>query len=188
MFAVNTFGRTANPASTIYDLFLDVNGDGVADYDIEAVDYGLVTTGSPDGTLVVAVFDLNAGTGVLEYFADAPTDGSVALLQVVAADVGITGANPRFTNTAQTTDYVTGNTDSITTMAGFNAFTNAISTGAFASLSPGAKTSVPVSLNATEFKQTPALGVMVVSLDNMTGVGALSQALLLDLGTQSHGH
>jgi len=29
VFAMNTFGRTSNPATTVYDILLDVNGDGV---------------------------------------------------------------------------------------------------------------------------------------------------------------
>jgi len=72
--------------------------------------------------------------------------------------------------------------------AGFNALTNAISTGAFASLAPGAKSGVVVSHNAMELKLRSALGVMVVSLENMTGEGALSQALLLSVASQPHSH
>jgi minor extracellular serine protease Vpr len=186
VFAVNTFGRTSNPATTVYDLFLDVNGDGVPDYDVEAADLGTLTTGLPNGVLVVAVFNLKTQAATLEFFATAPTDGSVVLLQVVAADVGVTSANPRFSYTAQTSDILTGNIDAITTPASFNAFNNAISTGAFVQLAPGAKASVPISLDATEFKKTPALGVMVVSLENKTGEEEQSQALLLPLGGHDH--
>jgi subtilisin family serine protease len=178
-FAVNTFARSSNPVTTVYDLFLDVDGDGVPDYDVEAVDLGFLTTGSFNGEMVVAVFNLNTGSGVLEFLATAPTDGSTVLLPLVAADVGITSANPRFSYTAQTTDLTTSNVDKITTAAGFNAFNNSISTGAFAVLAPGASASVPIAIDRKEFARTPALGAMVVSLDNTTQEN--EQALLLHL-------
>jgi minor extracellular serine protease Vpr len=178
-FAVNTFGRTSNPTSVIYDLFLDVDGDGVPDYDVEAADFGLLTTGVADGRMAVAVFNLATKRGVLEFLATAPTDGSTVLLPLVAKDVRISSANPRFSYVAQTTDLATGNVDTISTSARFNAFNNAVSTGAFVLLPPGASASVPMSIDRTEFARTPALGAMVVSLDNMTKDN--EQALLLHL-------
>jgi minor extracellular serine protease Vpr len=178
-FAVNTFGRASNPDTNIYDLFLDVNGDGVPDYDVEAADYGLLTTGTANGLVVVGVFDLATGAGVLEFPATAPTDGTTVLLPLVAADVGITSKNPRFSYFAQATDLATGIGDTISTPAHFNAFNNSISTGTFVALAPGASASVPLAINRKEFALTPALGEMVVSLDNVTKENA--QALLLRL-------
>ncbi|HEV7612988.1 MAG TPA: S8 family serine peptidase [Steroidobacteraceae bacterium] len=180
VFAVNTFGRSSNPATTVYDVLVDVNGDGAPDYDIEAVDLGLLTTGSPNGELVVAVFDLNLGGGVLEFFATAPTDGTTVLLPLVAADIGITAANPRFSYVALTTDLLSAKTDMSTSAASFNAFNSSISTGAYVSLAPGMKASVPLTIDRTEFRKTPALGQMVVTLENKTKEN--DQALLLRLG------
>jgi minor extracellular serine protease Vpr len=180
-FAVNTFKRSSNPVTNVYDLFLDVNGDGIPDYDVEAVDLGYLTAaGAYNGEMVVAVFNLATGSGVLEFLATAPTDGSTVLLPLVAADVGITSANPRFSYTAQTMDTTTGSVDVITAPASFNAFNSAISTGAFVALAPGGSASVPLAINRKEFALTPALGAMVVSLENMTKEN--EQALLLRLG------
>jgi minor extracellular serine protease Vpr len=179
-FAVNTFKRSSNPVTTVYDLFLDVNGDGIPDYDVEAADLGVLTgAGAFTGEMVVAVFNLATGSGVLEFLATAPTDGTTVLLPLVAADVGITSANPRFSYTAQTTDQITGSVDVITAPAAFNAFNSAISTGAFVSLAAGGSASVPLAINRKEFTLTPALGAMVVSLENMTNEN--DQALLLRL-------
>ncbi len=59
VFAVNTFARTSNPVTSVYDVLVDVNGDGTPDYDIEAADLGLLTgTGSFNGRMAVAVFNL----------------------------------------------------------------------------------------------------------------------------------
>ena len=180
VFAVNTFGRTSNPATTVYDVLVDVNGDGKPDYDIEAADLGLLTTGSPNGQMVVAVFDLNLGGGVFEFPATASTDGSTVLLPLVAADIGITAANPRFSYVATTSDLLSAKTDATTSSASFNAFDSSISNGAFVSLSPGMKASVPLTINRAEFRKTPALGQMVVTLENQTKEN--DQALLLRLG------
>jgi minor extracellular serine protease Vpr len=180
-FAVNTFAPASNPVTSVYDLLLDVNGDGVPDYDVEAADLGLLTGGGFTGLMAVAVFNLAKPTapGVLEFLAIAPTDGTTVLMPLVASDVGITSSNPRFSYVAQTTDLLTGNVDSIITPAKFNAFNNSISTGAFVSLAPGANASVPIAIDRTEFALTPALGAMVASLENLTKDNR--QALLLRL-------
>jgi len=179
VFAVNTFGRTSNPVTSVYDVLVDVNGDGVPDYDIEAADLGSFTGAGVTGEMVVAVFNLATGAGALEFFATAPTDGTTVLMPLVAADAGITATNPRFSYTAQTADLLTGNVDAVTTAARFNAYNSSISTGAFATLPPGASASVPLSIDRREFRLTPALGQMVVSLENRASDG--SEALLVPL-------
>jgi subtilisin family serine protease len=179
VFAINTYGRPSNPAFSVYDILVDVDGDGIPDFDIEAADLGNLTTGSYNGTSVVAVFDLNAGGGFLEFLTTAPTDGTTVLLPVVAGDLGITSAAPRFSYFTQAVDLTTGNADAINTPAKFNAFNNALSTGAFAVLAPGDSASVPLALDRAEFKLTPALGAMVVSEENLARGNA--QALLLQL-------
>ncbi|HEY6909773.1 MAG TPA: S8 family serine peptidase [Myxococcales bacterium] len=178
VFAVNTFDRWSSASTTVFDILVDVNGDGKPDFDIETADLGLFTTGSFTGQVVSAVFDLNNGGGILEFFATAPTDGSTILIPVVAADAGITPANPRFTYSAQGLDFTTGKSDALAGPAAFNAFNSAISTGAFATLAAGAQTTIPLSIDPAEFALTPPLGVMVVSLENANRAED-SQATLL---------
>jgi minor extracellular serine protease Vpr len=180
VFAVNTFAPTSNPVTNVYDVLVDVNGDGVPDYLIRAADLGRFTGAGVTGVLVTAVFNLATGAGVLEFLATAPTDGTTVLLPVVAADAGVTATNPRFSYTARTHDLLTGNVDVITTPASFNAFNSSISTGASVTLPPGTSASVPLSIDRTEFRLTPALGQMVVSLENRAREG--NQALLVSLG------
>jgi len=179
VFAVNTFGRASNPVTMEYDVLVDVDGDGTPDYDIVAADLGLLTTGSFNGQMATAVFNLSTGAGMLEFLAPAPTDGTTVLMPVIAADAGITSANPRFGYIAETFDLIGGASDTITATAKFNAFNSSISTGAFVTLAPGASASVPLSINRTEFRLTPALGQMVVSLENRVSGG--SEALLVPL-------
>jgi len=181
VFAVNTFGRTSNPVTSVYDLFLDVNGDGIPDFDVEAADLGSFLGIGFTGQMAVAVFNLatTPPSGVLEFLSTAPTDGNTVLMPLVAADVGVTTSNPRFSYVAQTADLLTGNVDTITTAVKFNAFNNSISTGAFDLLPPETSTSELIFIDRTEFALTPALGAMVVSLENMTKENR--QALLLRL-------
>jgi len=129
---------------------------------------------------VVVVFNLTAGGGVIKSLATAPTDGSTVLIPLVAADAGITAANPRFSYVVQVTDIPSGKFDAIATAASFNAFNSSISTGAFVILPPGTNASVPVSIDRTELRLTPLLGQMIVSLENLARGG--SEALLLSLG------
>jgi len=179
VFAVNTFGRSSNQVTNIYEVLVDVNGDGTPDYDIAAADLGAFTTGSFTGQMVVGVINLATGAVTLEFLATAPTDGSTVLMPLVAADAGITATNPRFSYFAQSTDF-NGSVDAIATAARFNAYDSAISTGAFFTLPPGTSASVPLVINRAEFRNTPALGQMVVSLENLARGG--SEALLLSLG------
>ena len=184
-FAVNTFAPASNPITSVYDILLDTTGGGVPNYDVEAADIGLFTGAGFTGQMFVVVFNISTGAPVKEFPAMAPTDGTTVLLPLVAADVGITSSNPRFSYVAQTTDPLAGNVDTIATPARFNAFNNSISTGAFDLLPPGTSASESISIDRTEFALTPALGVMVVSLENLTKENR--QALLLRLSGGGEG-
>jgi minor extracellular serine protease Vpr len=179
VFAVNTFGRVSNPDSMQLDILVDVNGDGVPDYDIRAVDLGGFLSGNLNGQMVTLVINLATQAAFIEFPVTAPTDSTTVLLPIVAADAGITGSNPRFSYTAQSTGN-SGAVDVITTPAKFNAFNPAISNGAFVTLPPDSSASVPLLIDREEFRKTPALGQMVVSLENLGQ--DKRQALLLSLG------
>jgi len=162
---------------------VDVNGDGKPDFDVIAVDLGAVTTGSFSGQVGVVVLNLATNTTVLEpFFANAPTDANTLLVPVVASAVGITASHPRLSYVVQSFDIIGAlGSDAILTPARFNAFHNAISTAAFATLAPRTTASVPITVDRREFRRTPALGVMVVSTENTTS--GSRQALLLPIGS-----
>jgi hypothetical protein len=110
-----------------------------------------------------------------EFPADAPTDGSIVLMPVLASDLGISPKNPRFTYTVNAFDD-TGAGESLSGTAKFNAFAPAISNAIFVSVAPNTTLEVPVAVDPVEFKKTPALGFMVVTEDNLSGA---SEANLL---------
>ena len=182
VFAINTFAPISNPSVNEYDIFVDSTGDGNPDFLVFGADLGAVQTGSSSGQLVSGVLNLQTGAIRLEFLATAPTDGTTIELAVRAADIGVIASNPRFAYQVQAIDGFTGNADVLAGTAKFNAFSSAISQGDFAELGPGARASVPVTVNADELAQTPALGQMVVSIDNSSGK---KQAILLKLDGSS---
>jgi minor extracellular serine protease Vpr len=131
----------------------------------------------------VNIFDVSKNPAVqvkqtVVFGATAPTNESTILMPIVAADVGVNASNPRFAYAAQGSDGFTGDFDFLgenaagtmtVDAARFNAFNNAVSTGAFAVVGPRSRASVPLTINPTEFATTPALGVMVVGIENFSG-------------------
>jgi hypothetical protein len=174
VFAVNVFHAWTTPVINEYDVLVDVNGDG-------KFDFAIVSVGLSSGRVRVNIIDLSTNKFVKQtvtFAATAPTNESTILMPIVAADIGVKASNPRFSYAAQGSDGFTGDFDFLgenpdgtvaANAARFNAFTNAVSTGGFAVVGPRARTSVPLTINATEFATTPALGVMVVGMENFSG-------------------
>jgi hypothetical protein len=95
---------------------------------------------------------------------------------VYTADLGLSVSNPRFTYRAEFYNLTNGAGGAVPGAALFNAFSPAISNGAYLELVPGGKASVPAAIDPAEWAKTPALGVMVVDKENRTGA---AQAALL---------
>jgi minor extracellular serine protease Vpr len=177
VFAVNTYARFSNPAAGEYDIYIDVNGDGVPDFVLFAADSGLVETGEANGQMATFLVNLATGAESAEFLADAPTDGSIVLIPVLASDLGISPTNPRFSYYLNAFD-ATGAAESVPGSASFNAFSPSVSNAMFVPVAPNTTADVPVAINPAEFQLTPALGFMVVTEDNFSGG---SEANLLPL-------
>lgn len=176
IFAINTYPHFSSPEAGEFDVLIDVNGDRKPDYDVVGIDYGFLTTGSFSGQYASVVYDLNTQTVTAAYLADAPNGGSTVLLPVHAEDLGLTTSSPAITYTETTTNLFNDSSETLPGSASFNAFTPAISSGFYVTLPPNAHLSVPVALNPSQWKKTPAKGVMVVVEDNHSGP---PQAVLL---------
>jgi hypothetical protein len=169
VFAVNVFQPFGSPAVNEYDVLVDSDRDGTADFAVVGIDFGLLTAGSFDGRLASAVVNLRTGAVVLRFLAFAPTNGTTVLLPARASDLGITAANPRFVYAGQAFSFETGAED-VTADAGiFNAFTSAVATGAFVDVPVGATVEVPVTIDNAEWALTPPTGLMVVTTDDRAG-------------------
>jgi minor extracellular serine protease Vpr len=178
IFAINGWHQSSNAAAAEYDIAIDTNGDGAPEFIVMGVDLGAVTTGAFNGIEASFTFD---ATGNLYriFYADAPMNGSIVELPAFASDMGITGAAPTFSYSITSFDLINGNVDAVPATAAYNAFTPSVSNGQFVPLAAGASATLPVSVNVAGQKTTPALGWMVVSLDNPSGA---AQAALIPVG------
>lgn len=177
-FAVNTGTRWSNPSVNEFDIYVDVDGDGVPDYIVVGVDQGAVQTGTFNGRLGSFVFSTRSAGASINFFAQAPTDSSSTVIFVLSSQLCRSGepclnaAHPRITYQAVGFDLNSGGSYAVPGSAKFNAWSSAISQGDFVSVAPGATdTSVTLTINSAEWALTPALGSMILSIDNKSGIG-----------------
>jgi hypothetical protein len=179
-FAINGWHQWSNAAAAEYDIAIDTNGDGNPEYFVIGADLGYYTTGSYDGVEASFVYDVGAKAFSKDIFeADAPMNGSVIELPVFASEMGITAAAPKFTYSITGLDLITGNVDAVPGTATYDAFAPSVSNGQYVSLARNSSATLPISVNVSLQKATPALGWMVVSLDNPNGD---DQAALIPVG------
>ena len=87
-----------------------------------------------------------------------------------AGEPCLNAANPRITYQAVGFDLLNGGTKALAGAAKYNAWSSSISQGGFVSLTPGSSdASTTIAVNSAEAALTPALGLMVVTLDNKSG-------------------
>ncbi len=190
VFAVNTWDRWSNAATTEFDIFVDVdpqNGNG-DDYVVVGADLGAVQTGVFNGQLAAFVFSTRSAGAVVNFLATAPSDGTTALLPVFttamcrATEPCLSqAASPRLTYNAVGFDVKeVGDPDVVDGLGHYNPWNEAITTGGFATVAPGATdSSNTVTINAAEWALTPARGLMVISTDNKNGK---DEAQLIEVG------
>jgi len=180
VFAINTWGRSANQTVNEYDILVDTNGDGFVDFFVVGVDLGAVLNGAFNGQMASFVIDASTGAIVDAFFADAPMNGSVVELPLLASDLGLSqnpsnpgpgkrgGQSQQFAYAVNAFWLVGGGVDS-TSVATFNPFVPPVSSGDFATLPPGSATAMSLTVDKDQQKKTPALGWLVVSVDDANG-------------------
>lgn len=169
VFAVNTWTRFSNAAIGEWDILIDVSGDGQPDFVLFSGDRGYWATGTFDGTVIDLLFDVAKGTVTPLFLADAPTDGSTVLLPVYASQLGVTPKKPTFSYAVQYFNNISGAGYAMPGQARFNAFSPSITNAAFYTVPPGVSGAVPVAIDPVQWASAPALGLMVVSVDNASG-------------------
>jgi hypothetical protein len=127
VFAVNTWKRWSSASTDEFDIYVDINGDGVADFLVVGIVYGYLTAGRFDGRMASAVINLATGSARVRFLATAPTDGSTLLLPLYAADMGISAARPAFSYTAESSGE--RGSGALPGRASLNAFNSSISQG-----------------------------------------------------------
>ena len=170
-FGLNTWHKWSNAAETEYDIYIDVNHDGVDDYIVVATDFGLVTAGDNNGEVGDFVFDLHTGDGTVDFLADAPADSTSMAIPIGFDQLCnppspcLNASNPRISYhvVAHGRD---GTVDTAAVPATFNALSPAVSTGMFDTVGPNKTVTQTVTLDPTEFAVTPPKGFLILSHDN----------------------
>ena len=70
--------------------------------------------------------------------------------------------------------------DEVEGSAKYNAWSPAISTGGFQTVAPGGTAQETIAVNAAEWALTPALGLMVTTVDNKSKNGGEAQTIPVD--------
>lgn len=175
-FGISTNRPSATQAINEYDVLVDTNNDGATDYVVVGADLGAVLTGSFNGQM--ASFIINASTGALvdAWYAEAPMNGSIVQLPLLASEIGLGSGHGRFSYTVQSFALVTGATD-VTGSAAFDAFTPAVSTGEAGAVAPGGRLDVSLTANKAQLAQTPVKGWLLMTPDDATAGQADEVAL-----------
>jgi len=168
-FALNSSSRFSNPAQLMYNVEIDNDNDGKADYRIISIDSGLVRAKEINGVAEVFVADLSDGkvyaSGSMTL---APTDSSTVVLQVVASQVGIKG---KFSYTAYATDLRNeAAIDTIEQWAQYDPTNKPFNDGQFFKVNPGESKTFNLERNDAAYTDQKTLGYMAVAFDNAQGV------------------
>ena len=174
VFALNTWTRFNTPNVDELDICIftaappgPCDSVGVTP-DLVVIGASAAAFGFPFNSMVAAVLNPATGMAVVNFFADAPTDGSTVLLPVYASDLGLTSGSPTFSYTA-----AAFNRDGIGVgvpgTGKFNAVTPSMSVSGFPVVQPNGSASITVTIDPVGWKATPQLGLMVVVPDNPAG-------------------
>ena len=168
-FALNSSSRFSNPAQLMYNVDIDNDNNGKADYRIISMDSGLVRAKDINGIAEVFVADLSDGkvyaSGSMTL---APTDSSTVVLQVVASQVGIKG---KFSYTAYATDLKNAAAiDTIEQWAQYDPTNKPFNDGQFFKVNQGESKTFNFERNDAAYADQKTLGYMAVAFDNAQGV------------------
>jgi minor extracellular serine protease Vpr len=171
IFAINTYGRASNPAVNEFDVLIDLQSDGRADFFVVGVDFGEVTAGDFDGRFTSFIFDRDGNLLDL-WVPAAPMNGSTVELPTLASEIGLDPAvnSTRFTYAVGAFSIVPGEGLFDTTgSASFRSHQPPVSTGQQFLMNPGGSATLPVTVDRGKFAGDPQLGWLVVSLDDANG-------------------
>ena len=182
-FGLATYGPWSTASNMETDVYLDANNDGTPDYLVAVLDYGLLTTGTPNGLMASAVCALPSFTCFAEFLVSNANNVAWQTAPIVLDDLNYVGSlfglplidasNPSFSYYVVTTDLQTGYYD-VSGRATFNAITPTIDVDLNSfELAPGSMQTVNV----------VGSGKLLVLFEN--NIGGTDQSLLV---TVSHGH
>jgi len=169
IFAVSAYGKWSTAAANEFDIAIDLEHDGKADYLVVGVDLGAVLLDQFNGQVAAFVIDAK-GNLVAARLADAPMNSSTILLPLLASDIGLAKGKGDFNYAALGHSIAPGDVDDAPTgAAAFSIDKPGVSSGPVGTLAPRASTSAPLWVDFDKFKSAPALGWLAVTPDDDAG-------------------
>jgi minor extracellular serine protease Vpr len=178
VFLINTYGQATNQSVNEYDVLIDTNRDGQADFVVAGFDLGAVLTGDNNGQYASFTIDAATGDIIDAFYADAPMNGSTIELPAVASEIGLVqkAAKPTaFRYTVNAFSLVPGGIVDTMGSALFDPFHPAVSSGVLnpdgtpTAVPAGGSASLPLAIDKSQQRKTPALGWLVASVDDANG-------------------
>jgi subtilisin family serine protease len=181
IFAINSYGRWSNAATTEFDIAVDTKGNSAPEFFVVGVDFGFVTTGTFDGRIASFIID-PAGNLVDVWVPDAPMNGSTIELPALASEFGLTTGSNKLNYQVATFPIVPeGQVGDITTVGSYRVGQRPVSTGDFFSLDPGQSRTLNLQLDKGKFSGTTVLGWLAVTLDDANGAAQAEEISALPL-------
>jgi minor extracellular serine protease Vpr len=170
VFAINTYGRWSNASVNEFDIAIDLQADGRADYFVVGVDLGAVLAGEFNGQFASFIID-DAGNVIDAWVALAPMNGSTMLLPALASQIGLDPAvnSTRFRYAVASFSIVPGGLIDTTRASAFRSHQPPVSTGQQFALAPGQTATLNVWVDRGRFAGTRQLGWLVVAQDDANG-------------------
>ncbi len=177
IFLISTWGQAANQSVNEFDIPIDTNNDGQADFVVVGVDLGHVLANQYNGQLASFTFDAHSGALVDAFFADAPMNGSIIELPLLASDLGLSpknhGIGPSkkegITYAVAAFSGVPGGMVDVTGSASIDPYAPSVSSGDFASIDPGGSATFTLTEHMPQQAANGALGWLVASVDDANG-------------------
>lgn len=187
VFGVNTYNRTSTTlAHQEIDVCIDTSGGAAftPNWVLIGINGSLLSSSLAKSTYAVALFPTDAtctinGSGTILFTVTQPTDNSTLQIPVPRANLGLTAANPRLNY--RVNYYGPDGTGAAMPGTGsFNAFTPAVTFSGGGAVAPNGTGAATFAVSS-EIANTPALGIMLLMPDNVSGA---SQAALFPLPLQ----
>jgi type V secretory pathway adhesin AidA len=166
VFNVNTARSRSTHAIDFIELLINSTGDAAPDYRIWVVDEGLLTAGSPSGTLTAVTLDADFNV-IDQWGVVAPMNGSTVQFAATAGAMGITGLFEVSVNGSSI--LADGDPDS-TARGFFDPFAPAVSVGAFEPLAAFSQVTIPGTVDAAQVAIQQPLGWLIATLDDAGGI------------------
>jgi hypothetical protein len=170
-FAINLDEPVTTPVRELWQVLIDVDGDGSGDYAVLGIDLGVLAEGTLTGELGSLTIDLDTFRIVRAFgYRDPVLNTSTIVLPFVYADLGITEArDPDFDYAVATVSLFDQRADIATGIASFDPFHPPVETAQSLAVPPGGRVQWNAAVDRSQLAAHPALGWLVAYPTNLTG-------------------